>query len=57
LTLEVGVQNAGLDAMLVLTAFPGEPEGAIPAAVCTFGCMFTGTILARCWAEFGADHP
>ena len=51
------MQNAGLGIMLVLTAFPGEPEAAIPTAIYAFGCMFTGTILARYWAEFGAGPP
>ncbi len=53
LTLEVGMQNAGLGTFLVLTVFKEEPAAAIPTALYTFGCMFTGTVLARCWAEFG----
>ncbi len=54
LTLEVGMQNAGLGAYIVLTIFPNDPTAAIPPALYTFGCMFTGSILARIWAEFGA---
>jgi bile acid:Na+ symporter, BASS family len=57
LTLEVGMQNAGLGTMLVLTVFKSEPEAAIPTAMYTFGCMFTGTILARIWAELGQPAP
>ena len=53
LTLEVGMQNAGLGTVLVMEIFPDEPTAAIPTALYTFGCMFTGTILARAWAEFG----
>ena len=53
LTLEVGMQNAGLGTFLVLKVFQGESEAAIPTALYTFGCMLTGTILARLWAEFG----
>ncbi|MGD9128460.1 MAG: bile acid:sodium symporter family protein, partial [Planctomycetia bacterium] len=53
LTLEVGMQNAGLGTVLVITLFPDEPTAAIPTALYTFGCMLTGTILARTWAEFG----
>ncbi|HUT10971.1 MAG TPA: bile acid:sodium symporter family protein [Thermoguttaceae bacterium] len=53
LTLEVGMQNAGLGTWLVLKVFEDEPTTAIPTAIYTFGCMFTGTILARLWAEFG----
>ena len=49
LTLEIGMQNAGLGATLAANYF--SPEAAIPAAIYTFGCMFTGTILARIWAE------
>ena len=48
LTLEIGMQNAGLGATLAGTYF--SAEAAIPAALYTFGCMFTGTILARIWA-------
>lgn len=53
LTLEVGMQNAGLGAYIVLTIFPDDPTAAIPPALYTFGCMLTGSILARIWAEFG----
>jgi BASS family bile acid:Na+ symporter len=53
LTLEVGMQNAGVGTWLVLTVFKDEPAAAIPPALYTFGCMFTGTILARVWAELG----
>ena len=55
LTLEVGMQNAGLGAMLATTLFPGEEHAAvaIAPAMYTFGCMFTGTILARTWAMVG----
>lgn len=48
LILEVGMQNAGVGTMLALTFFPDEAT-AIPTAVYTFGCMFTGTILANVW--------
>ncbi|MBN2024762.1 MAG: bile acid:sodium symporter family protein [Pirellulales bacterium] len=58
LALEVGMQNAGLGTMLVLTAFPDEPEAAIPTALYTFGCMATGTLLAQYWARRGGpDAP
>ena len=50
LTLEIGMQNAGLGATLATQLFPDEPEIALPAAMYTFGCMFTGAILARLWA-------
>jgi len=53
LTLEIGMQNAGLGTALALKLFKDDPATAIPAALYTFGCMFTGTVLARLWAEFG----
>lgn len=52
LTLEVGMQNAGLGTTLALALFPDQPQAAIPCALYTFGCMFTGTLLARIWSEF-----
>ncbi len=51
LTLEVGMQNAGLGTGLVLTLFPNQPAAAIPTAAYTFGCMFTGTVLAQIWSR------
>ncbi|MGW8257437.1 MAG: bile acid:sodium symporter family protein [Thermoguttaceae bacterium] len=56
LTLEVGMQNAGLGTVLALRMFGDYPAAAIPPAIYTFGCMFTGTILARCWAEFSKNE-
>lgn len=49
LTLEIGMQNAGLGAALAKEFF--SAEAAIPAALYTFGCMLTGTVLARIWAS------
>lgn len=54
LTLEIGMQNAGLGATLAVDLFGQNAVEAIGPALYTFGCMFTGTILARIWAEFGA---
>jgi BASS family bile acid:Na+ symporter len=50
LTLEVGMQNAGLGTALAATMFPDRPAVTIPTALYTFGCMLTGTMLARVWA-------
>jgi bile acid:Na+ symporter, BASS family len=50
LTLEVGMQNAGLGTVLVLKLFGDQPETAIPTALYTFGCMLTGTLLANLWS-------
>ena len=49
LTLEVGLQNAGLGSVLVTQLFPDRPEAALPTALYTFGCVLTGTILAQLW--------
>ncbi|MBT4865870.1 MAG: bile acid:sodium symporter family protein [Planctomycetaceae bacterium] len=51
LTLEVGMQNAGLGTVLVIEMFPKYPEAAIPTAAYTFGCMLTGTMLAHFWSR------
>jgi bile acid:Na+ symporter, BASS family len=50
LTIEVGMQNAGLGATLALRLFPDRPGVAIAPAMFMFGCMLTGTILAQTWA-------
>ena len=49
LTLEVGMQNAGLGTTVALASDTFPAEAAIPTALYTFGCMFTGTVLARIW--------
>jgi len=49
LTLEVGMQNAGLGTVLAANLYPDEPTTMIPPALYTFGCMLTGTILAQIW--------
>ena len=50
LTLEIGMQNAGVWTVLAVTYFPAHPHAAILPAAYTFGCMLTGTLLARAWA-------
>lgn len=59
LTLEIGMQNAGLGSMVALEYFKHDPATAVPCALYTFGCMFTGTLLARAWAELAgrSDSP
>jgi bile acid:Na+ symporter, BASS family len=49
LTLEIGMQNAGLGTVLASQLYPDEPSTMIPPALYTFGCMLTGTILAQFW--------
>jgi len=50
LTLEVGMQNAGLGAILAGQLFPGQEMIALPPALYMFGCMLTGTVLAQYWS-------
>jgi len=51
LTLEIGMQNAGLGAFLAMKLFGDRNAIAIAPAMYTFGCMLTGTILATVWAR------
>ena len=55
LTLEIGMQNAGLGTILV-GIISDDPAAEIAPAIYTYGCMFTGTLLARLWAERGAPE-
>lgn len=50
LTLEIGMQNAGLGAVLATQLFDKRVEIAIAPAMYTFGCMLTGTLLAGFWS-------
>jgi BASS family bile acid:Na+ symporter len=52
LTLEVGMQNAGLGSVLAVELFGKSSSACIAPALFTFGCMFTGVILARVWSAF-----
>lgn len=47
LILEIGMQNAGLGVMLAQKYFPDKPEVALCCAMYTFGCMFTGILVAQ----------
>lgn len=55
LTIEVGMQNAGLGAILAGELFEKEPLIALPPALYTFGCMLTGCLLAQLWSRLGTD--
>ncbi|MEC9005106.1 MAG: bile acid:sodium symporter family protein [Planctomycetota bacterium] len=55
LTLEVGMQNAGLGTVLAADLFGAE--AAIAPACYTFGCMLTGTVLARYWSSRELKDP
>ena len=47
LTIEVGMQNAGLGTTLAKIYFEDLPDAALMCAVYTFECMATGVILAQ----------
>jgi BASS family bile acid:Na+ symporter len=54
LSIEVGMQNAGLGSILALKHF-GE-KVAIPAAIFVFICIITASVLAEMWRKT-ADEP
>ncbi len=49
LTLEVGMQNAGLGTVLAAMIYGDGTAAMIPTAAYTFGCMLTGTLLVQFW--------
>lgn len=49
LTLEVGMQNAGAGVALAARLFGPQSPALVPCVLYTFGCMFTGTVLATWW--------
>jgi BASS family bile acid:Na+ symporter len=51
LSLEVGMQNAGLGAVLALKHFSSQT--AIPNAFFATWCVITGSILAEIWSRRG----
>ena len=57
LTIEIGMQNAGLGTAIVTQLFKGHDEAAIAPALYTFGCMLTGALLARIWAARSLSGP
>jgi len=51
LTIEIGMQNAGLGVTLAAKLFPEFPAAQVPPALFTFGSMVTATLLAQWWAR------
>lgn len=47
LSIEIGMQNAGLGVVLALTHF--EKETAVPAAIFTIWCIITASLLVYFW--------
>jgi BASS family bile acid:Na+ symporter len=54
LTIEIGMQNAGLGSALALEHF--GPRAAVPAAFFVFVCIFTAAIAAAFWQRNTASH-
>lgn len=54
LSIEVGMQNAGLGAVLAITHF--SPETALVPAIFATWCVITASLLARYWGRDSADR-
>lgn len=54
LTLEIGMQNAGLGSLLAGRWFAQTPAAALPPVLYMFGCMLSGTLLATAWGWYTA---
>ena len=50
LSIEIGMQNAGLGVILALTHF--SKEVAVPAAIFTIWCIISASLLVRFWKFF-----
>jgi len=57
LTLEVGMQNAGVGTGLAVRLFGEDSPAILPCILYTFGCMLTGTILATIWNVIPPRKP
>jgi len=55
LTIEIGMQNAGLGATLALAHLGAR--AAIPAAIFVFVCILTASALACLWQRTAAAPP
>jgi BASS family bile acid:Na+ symporter len=49
LSIEIGMQNAGLGTVLATVHFADQPAVAIPAAVFVFVCIITAAIMVEFW--------
>jgi BASS family bile acid:Na+ symporter len=58
LTIEIGMQNAGLGTTLALANFGEEkgPEVALPAAIFVFVCIITASVMAAIWQRKAPDQ-
>jgi BASS family bile acid:Na+ symporter len=55
LSIEIGMQNAGLGTVLALAHF--GPEATIPTAAFVFVCIITASIMASIWQKHPALAP
>lgn len=53
LSIEIGMQNAGLGAVLALRHFGPESRAAIPTAAFVFVCILTASVAASVWQRHG----
>ena len=51
LTIEVGMQNAGVGTQLAIAVLGAASPATVPTAMYTFGCMLTGTLLAQAFGR------
>lgn len=56
LTIEIGMQNAGVGTQLAISVLGDQTPATIPTALYTFGCMLTGTLLAQLFARFALSE-
>jgi BASS family bile acid:Na+ symporter len=57
LTIEIGMQNAGLGTTLALAQFKEKgPEVALPAAIFVFICIITASLMAAVWQRTLPDE-
>ena len=49
LTIEIGMQNAGLGVVLAQKLFADLPDAQVPPALFTVGSMLTATLLVQAW--------
>ena len=54
LSIEIGMQNAGLGTILALENF--NEKVAIPAAVFVFICIITASVMAEIWQKTAAEQ-
>jgi BASS family bile acid:Na+ symporter len=55
LTIEIGMQNAGLGTALALAHF--DEKAAIPAAIFVFICIITASVMAEIWQKQTPQPP